>query len=139
MREGAKYVKTESLRINQLSPEAYEWYLAYLEAVDSKNLAAYGPLLADSCTMITNNGPAVVGKEAILQALAQYWQSFGSLEHDLLNIYGTDTAFMLEALNHYVRHDGVEVTLRAVALTDRDASGLATAVRLYTDASPLFS
>lgn len=132
-------MKTESLRINQLSPEAYEWYLAYLEAIDTKNLAAYGALLADSCTMITNNGPAVVGKEAILHALAQYWQSFGSLEHDLLNIYGSDAAFMLEALNHYVRHDGVAVMLRAVALTDRDASGLAMAVRLYTDVTPLFS
>jgi hypothetical protein len=47
-----------------------------------------------------------------LEGLSWYWVTFGSLEHDLLNIYGTDSAFMLEALNHYTRLDGNRVTLQ---------------------------
>ena len=132
-------METESLRVNQLSDEAYTWYLDYLEAVDSKDVDAYGSLLADDVVMQTNNYPAVKGKEANLENLAQYWQSFGDLEHDLLNIYGSDEAFVLEALNHYTRLEGERVTLRAVAFTDRNEAGQVKAVRLYTDTSPLFA
>ena len=76
--------------------------------------------------MIQNNMPPVQGKAAILAGLSQFWQSFSKLTHDLLNIYGNDDAFALEALNHYVRLDGETVTVRAVALTDRNATGLVT-------------
>jgi len=31
-------VETDKLRINQLSPKTYEWYLTYLQAVDTKNI-----------------------------------------------------------------------------------------------------
>ncbi|QYU67685.1 hypothetical protein J4558_22730 [Leptolyngbya sp. 15MV] len=70
--------------------------------------------------------------------LSGYWKSFAAIEHEPLNIYGTDRHFMLEALNHYVRHDGKTVTTHAVALTDRDAAGLVTSVRVFADASPVF-
>ncbi len=88
--------------------------------------------------MQSNNNPTVEGKEAIVQFLSNYWKTFTSLEHDLLNIYGSDSAFVLEALNHYKRNDGKTVTLRAVAFTDRNANGLVTSVRFYTDVAPLF-
>lgn len=132
-------MKTDQLRINQLSPSAYIWYLRYLTAIDSRNIESYASFLAESCTMSMNNYPEIIGKAAIIEELSQYWKSFASLEHDLLNIYGMDSALMLEAFNHYTRHDGMQVTLRAIALTDRDKSGLVTSVRLYTDTSPLFS
>ena len=34
-------MKTENLRINQLSLEAYEWYLSYLKVLDSKDVEGY--------------------------------------------------------------------------------------------------
>ena len=86
-----------------------------------------------------NNEEPVAGKEAVTAGLAAYWQSFGSLEHEPLNIYGSDDSFVLEALNHYTTADGREVTLRAVAFTDRDEDGLVRSVRLYSDTSPLFA
>ena len=132
-------MKTDNLRINQLSDTAYQWYVSYLEALDAKNVDAYGAFLADDCVMQQNNAAPVEGKAAILTGLSQYWSTFGNLEHDLLNIYGTDTAFMLEALNYYTRKDGKPVTLRAVALTDRSEAGLVTSFRFYTDTSPLFA
>lgn len=132
-------MKTDRLRINQLSPTTYTWYLQYLEVIDTKDISTYAMFLAENCVMNTNNFPPVSGKEPIIQALTQYWQSFTSVEHDLLNIYGTDSSFMLEALNHYVLLDGKQVTLRAVALTDRDESGLVNSVRLHTDTSMLFT
>lgn len=132
-------MKSGNLRINQLSPKTYEWYLAYLQAMDSKNVERYGTFLADDCVMQFNNNAPVQDKGVIVQFLSDYWATFDTIEHDLLNIYGTDSAFVLEALNHYKRNDGNNVTLRAVAFTDRNKEGLATSVRLYTDTTPLFA
>ena len=132
-------MRTNQLRINQLSPNAYEWYLAYLQAMDTQNVEQYSSFLVNDCVMQFNNNEPIQSKAAIVPFLAHYWTTFDRIEHDLLNIYGSDSAFVLEALNHYKRHDGKAVTLRAVAFTDRNKQGLATSVRLYTDTSPLFS
>ena len=132
-------MKTENLAVNQLSEQAYEWYLGYLAAIDGKEVEKYGRYLAEDCVMTQNNQEPVRGKAAILSGLAQYWKTFQSLTHDLLNLYGTDSAFALEALNHYERLDGGKVTVRAVALTDRDASGLVKHFRFYTDVTPVFA
>jgi len=132
-------VRTDRLRINQLSPKIYEWYLAYLQAIDTKNVEVYGTFLADDCVMQSTNNPPDEGKAAILQGLSYYWSTFDSLTHDLLNIYGTDSSFVLEALNHYKRNDGKVVTVPAVAITDRNEVGLVTSIRLYTDTTSLFA
>ena len=132
-------MRTHQLRINQLSPETYQWYLTYLEAIDTRSVDAYSRFLAEDCVMQSNNNPPVPGKAAIVQFLADYWKTFASLEHDLLNIYGSDSCFVLEALNHYTRSDREAVTLRAVAFTDRSPIGLVTSVRFYTDTTELFS
>ena len=132
-------MKTDKLRINQLSPQTYEWYLAYLHAIDTKNVEVYATFLASDCVIQSNNNASVEGKAAIIQFLSDYWTSFNSLEHDLLNIYGTDSSFVLEALNHYKRNDGQPVTIKAVAFSDRNEKGLATSVRFYTDTTPLFA
>lgn len=52
-------MRTEDLRINQLSSESYEWYLAYLRVVDAKDVEAYGAFLAGDCVSRTNNHPPV--------------------------------------------------------------------------------
>lgn len=132
-------MKTENLRINQLSPETYEWYMKYLETLDTLDIEAYGKFLAQDCSAQSNNAPPMEGKEVVIQGLAAYWTTFASLEHDLLNIYGSDSSFVLEALNHYKRNDGQEVTIRAVAFTDRNTEGLVTSVRFYTDTTSLFT
>jgi ketosteroid isomerase-like protein len=130
---------TENLRINQLSDDSSDWYLGqYLAAMDALDIERYASFLAEEVSVAFNNAPTVVGKPAVIAMLAGYWQSFAVIEHEPLNIYGTDERFMLEALNHYVRHDGRKVTTRAVALTDRNQQGLVTSVRIYADASPVF-
>lgn len=131
-------MKTDTLRINQLSPIAYQQYLRYLESMDNKNIEAYSEFLAADCVLQMNNDKPIEGKTAIAEKLAPYWNTFQSIEHELLNIYGTDSAYVLEALNHYVRLDGRPVTVRAVAFTDRDQNEQVNSVRLYTDVSAVF-
>lgn len=107
--------------------------------MDTKNVEQYSTFLADGCVMQFNNNDPVEDKAVIVKFLSDYWATFDSIEHDLLNIYGTDLSFVLEALNHYKSNDGKNVTLRAVAFTDRNEAGLVTSVRLYTDTTPLFA
>jgi ketosteroid isomerase-like protein len=129
-----------SLRINQLSEKATDWYInQYLDAMDKLDIAAYADFLADDVSIQFNNESPVSGKDAVVGMLSGYWQAFASIEHEPLNIYGSDSSFMLEALNHYVRHDGRRVTTHAVALTDRNDQGLATSIRVFADASPVFA
>jgi hypothetical protein len=132
-------VKTNSLRINQISESAYERYLQYLQALDSLDIEAYANFLADDCEVQSNNSPPMKGKEAITQGLGAYWRSFKALEHELLNIYGTDQNYVLEAINHYTRLDEKKVSIRAVAFTDLNEAGLVKSVRFYTDTTPVFA
>jgi ketosteroid isomerase-like protein len=127
------------LRVNLLSREAFGWYKTYLAAIDARDVNAYVAFLADEATMQFNNEAPIVGKDSVLAMLGGYWQSYAGLTHDLRNIYGDDQRFALEALNHYRRHDGKPVTIRAVAFTDRNEAGLVTSVRVYADASPVFA
>jgi hypothetical protein len=114
-------------------------YLKYLEALDTLDIEAHGKFLVQDCSFQSNNNATMEGKEAVMQGLAGYWTTFASLEHDLLNIYGNDSSFVLEALSHYKRNDGKAVTIRAVSFTDRNEEGLVTSVRFYTDTTPLFA
>jgi hypothetical protein len=75
---------------------------------------------------------------AVREGLAQFWQSFDTLEHDELNVYGTDRNLAHEALNHYTTADRRKVTIRAVAWIDRDDDGQITSIRIYNDQSPPF-
>ncbi len=130
---------TTTLKLNQLSPAATDWYIGqYLDAMDRLDIDAYAGFLADDVSVQFNNAPAVEGKAAVVGMLSGYWKSFGAIEHEPLNIYGTDQSFMLEALNHYTRLDGRKATTRAIALTDRNVDGKVTSVRIYADASPVF-
>jgi hypothetical protein len=52
-------MKTNCLRINQLSPDTYKWYLIYLEAVDTKDVEAYSPFLAEDYVMHSNNNSPI--------------------------------------------------------------------------------
>lgn len=130
---------TSNLRINQLSPKQYGVYLDYLTAMDHRDVEAYANFLADDVVVQFNNEAPLQGKETAKEGLGSYWQSFANIEHELTNIYGTDQNYVLEALNHYVRHDGKKVTVRAVAFTDLNAAGLVTSVRIYHDVSPVFA
>jgi len=132
-------MKTSNLRLNQLSPKAYEKYLAYLQALDAKDIGSFGSYLAEGVRVQFNNDPPMQGKPLVLQNLGYYWQTFGALEHDLVNILGTDQRHVLEAFNYYLRLDRHPATVKAVAFTDWNEEGLIQSIRIYQDTSPVFA
>lgn len=128
----------ENLRINQLSDDATTWLNDVLTALDDKDVEAYTAFMADDVEVTFNNGDmSMRGRDVVRDGLGEFWQSFGTLQHDELNVYGTDDNFVHEALNHYTTLDGKDVTIRAVAWIDRNRNGRITSVRIYNDQSPL--
>lgn len=130
----------ENVRINQLSPRASDWLMQVLQALDAKDVESYTKFMADDVEVSFNNGDMTMrGREVVRDGLASFWASFGALEHEELNIYGTDRNLVHEALNHYTTLDGRQVTIRAVAWIDRNEDGQITSLRVYNDQAPLWS
>lgn len=128
-----------NIRTNQLSAEGTEWLSQLLHVLDAKDLPRYITFFRPDATIMVNNGtPTMKGTDVIQQGLGGFWQTFGSLEHEELNVYGTDKRFVHEALNHFTTLDGRKVTTRAVAFIDRDEEGRIEELRLYGDRSPVF-
>jgi ketosteroid isomerase-like protein len=127
------------IKINQLSEAAFEWYQRYLQAIDATNIEKYGEFLAEDCEFQFGNQPKVKGKEAILEGLKQFWQTYDGEEHILQNILGNDRCFALEAINIYNRKDGSKVGCPAVAITERNDEGLAFSIRVFIDIAPLYA
>jgi hypothetical protein len=132
-------IRNDKLRINQLSEKTFQWYLGYLNAIDKRDIESYANYLSDDCSMQINNDLPVSGKDQIIKHLASLWTLYKEDTHDLLNIYGTDSSFSAEIINHFILEDGKEIPINAVAYVDRNEDGLLTSVRLYADFSPLFS
>jgi ketosteroid isomerase-like protein len=132
-----------NLRINQLSDKGWTFYQAHLDALDRYDTDQFAMFLADDVSVQFNNEEALTGRQAAVQGLGGFWASIQSMGYSLpqepLNIYGTDHAYVLEALNHYDSADRGRVTVRAVAFTDRDADGKVSSIRVYQDLSALYA
>ena len=126
-----------NLRINQMSPEAFAWYCAYITAMDNADLKAVLACFHEDCALQINNHLPLHGHEPIAAAFERYYEAIESIEHDLLNIYGTDQQFCVEMLCVYKRRDGTSVTLPAAVFMDRSADGRITWARSYIDATPV--
>lgn len=125
----------KNLRINQLTPDAFAWYLRVLDAVDARDILTYASCLSENTSAQVNNIGPVTGRQNVVDALTPVWLGFGGLEHDLRVILGNDTSFAVEAVNRYTLWDGTQVFVNATAFYDRDAGGLVKAVRMYGDMS----
>ena len=122
---------TKSLRIDHLSDAEHRTCLACLAALDARDVDAYGEHPAAGVSMRLGNADPVAGRDAAKEMLAGCWQSLAGIEHDLVNVYGTDRAHALEADSHDLRHDGGRVTVRAVPFTDEDKAGHVASPRSY--------
>lgn len=135
-------ISTQNLRVNQLTPDAWAFYETYLDTLDRYDIEEFASFLADDVSVQFNNDDPMTGKATAVAGMGQFWTSIQAmgyeLKHEPLNIYGTDHAYVLEALNHYDTMDGRRITIRAVAFTDRNTEGAVISIRVYQDLAPLY-
>jgi len=127
-----------SLRACSLSSAGLDWYQRITRTAEVGDYEAFAAMLHEDCVYQVNTYLPFYGRNTVVMALQRYRETFEQVEHELLNIHGTDNHFAVEALNHYVRKDGAPVTIPAVVFFDRDeASGGLLSGRLYLDLAPL--
>ena len=97
--------------------------------------------MADNVEVLFNNGDQMNlrGRDHVKDGIEKFWQSFDTLRHEEINIYGTDQNFAHEALNHFTTWNGKRVTVRALACIDRDERGDILSLRIYSDQSELWT
>ncbi len=126
-----------SLRARSLSSAGLDWYVRLTTAAEVGDLDTFSTFLNEDCEYQVNTFLPFHGRNTVAMALQRYRDTFEHLEHELLNVHGSDLHFAVESLNHYVRKDGSPVTISAAAFFDRDEAGLLLSGRLYVDLTPL--
>lgn len=132
-------MKTHLLKTQTLSPEAFQWLQNKYLAVDSRNHNEYAKYLDDSCDLQFGNNPAVHGETAALHGIDLFWDSIHGLNHNFINVLGTDHQLVLEAVIDYTRADDKVVQTPCVTIIDRNEKGLATSVRIFIDTTPVYA
>ena len=132
-------MKTDHLKTQMLYSEAFQWLQNKYLAVDGRNHAAYANYLADDCVLQFGNNPLATGEDAVLQGIDNFWASIHGLNHNFLNVLGTDHQLVLEALIDYTRADDRVVQIPCVTLIDRNEAGLATSIRIFIDVAPVYA
>ena len=126
----------KAVRINQLSDEASDWYARYLTALDSGFPEAFRSYIDEDCVMQINNDLPLYGADVILHVLKRNWVVFERVEHEPLNIYGSDGSFAVEMLCHFTRRDDARVTVPGCVFVDRGDDGRALSLRMFLDLAP---
>ena len=119
-----------SLRTNQLSPAAAEWYLRCLSAFETQDVDAYFMFLADDCIVQTNSRVPYYGHDGLRKSLRRYFMAFEAVEHEPLNIYGRDDQFGTEMLTHFTPVGGKPtIVIPSTSFYDRGPDGLLRSIR----------
>ncbi len=132
-------MKTNLLKTQTLSPDAFQWLQNKYLAVDSRNHIEYAKYLADDCTLQFGNNPLAVGEEALLLGIDNFWASIHGLNHNFINVLGTDNQIVLEAIIDYTRMDDKIVQTPCVTMIDRNTEGFATSIRIFIDTTPVYA
>jgi ketosteroid isomerase-like protein len=118
----------------------------YAQSVDRKDAAGFAAAFTPDAWLRFGNAPAIVGRDAIRDAIAQFFTAMVSLRHEAKGAFIDGDTLILEAVVTYLRHDGNEVSVPAVtifhlagAAAGDGARPVADQCRIYVDLTPLFS
>ena len=132
-------MKTHRLKQQMISADAFQWLQNKYLAVDSRNHNEYAKYLSDDCALQFGNNPLAVGENALLQGIDNFWDSIHGLNHNFINVLGTDNCLVLEAVIDYTRVDNKVVQTPCVTIIERNDEGLAKSIRIFIDTTPVYN
>jgi len=116
----------------------------YSDHVDHKDADGFAAVFTPDATLRFGNSDALTGRDAIRDAIAQFFTAFKSLRHHSGRTWIEGDIVVLGAVVTYIRHDGKEVTVPAVTIfhlipINASSTPLADECRIYVDLAPLFA
>ncbi len=117
----------------------------YANAVDRKDAAGFAAAFVPDGWVQFGNWPRTQGREAITEAIANFFSGFQSLSHRSVGQWLDRRTLVLEAEVTYLRHDGGTVTVPATTIfrlapdVGDNGNPQASECRIYVDLTPLYA
>jgi ketosteroid isomerase-like protein len=116
-----------------------EWVRNYFKTVDTLNPDAIVTYFTDDGKFRFSNQPPAVGKQAIRDALAQFFATIQAMHHEKTGLWlGDDgNSAVWEADVTYIRKNGTQVTLPCASIL-RSRNDQIDDFRMIMDISPVY-
>ncbi|MDX1404096.1 MAG: nuclear transport factor 2 family protein [Woeseiaceae bacterium] len=106
-------------------------------SVDRQDTEAFLRFLTEDATFRFGSAPPVTGKDAIGDAVRQFFSTIAGCRHTLHNVVGNDSTLVCEGEVTYTRHDRSEISLPFVNVFEF-AKDLIANYKIYIDAARLY-
>jgi ketosteroid isomerase-like protein len=111
---------------------------AAFAAFDAQDVTTLASFMTDDVQLRLGNAAPIHGKPALVGAVDAFLASIGGVRHEILRVYGSGDAVIVEFDVHYTRRDGNVVTLPCCNVF-RLRGGLISEYRSYVDATPVYA
>ncbi len=108
------------------------------ESIDGKNTERFLRFLTDDAVFRFGSGPEVRGRDAIRDAVNQFFSTIDGCRHVLHNILADDGMLVCEGEVTYIRQDGSEITLPFANILEFAGEHISR-YKIYADAGPLYA
>ncbi|MEU7888757.1 nuclear transport factor 2 family protein [Microbispora bryophytorum] len=108
-------------------------------SVDSFDPDEFGLLLAEDATMVFGNAAPLVGREAIVTGLREFYFTIGGLQHRIVRNWQVDADVIAETEVTYRRLDGKDASAVAVSIWRTRDDGLISDYRIFVDLAPVYA
>lgn len=107
-------------------------------AIDAKDADRFVGFLTPGGSFRFGSAPAAVGRDAVREAVAGFFESIRGLSHTLHKVIPLGNTLVAEGEVSYARHDGSTITLPFVDVFEYDGD-LISEYKIYMDIAPLFA
>jgi ketosteroid isomerase-like protein len=87
------------------------WLESLFAAIDAKDADTFSSFLAEDAVFRFGNTPPAVGRPAIREAVAAFFQSISALRHTVKDLWTLPDAAVMHGEVTYTRHDGSGLTV----------------------------
>src|SRR5260370_11811965 len=81
-----------------------DWVKRYYSVVDSMNVEEFTALHTEDVRLRFGNAETVVGRDAVVQGIADFWGAIKGLRHNFVQTWDDGDVEIVEALIHYTPH-----------------------------------
>jgi ketosteroid isomerase-like protein len=111
---------------------------AIFAAFDAKDVAGLAALVTDGVRLKIGNADVVNGREEFTRALEAFFASVAAFRHTVTNVWSDADAVITELQVHFIRLDGIELTLPCCNVF-RVRDGAVADYRVYMDITPVYA
>lgn len=120
-----------------MKPEEHPWLAELFRAIGRKDIDAYLAFMTPDAVFRFGSAPGIKGHDAIRAAVADFYDTFDSLSHELDRAWSGPDTLVVEGRTTYRRHDGSRVTVPFADVFELEGDRIAL-YAIYADIAPLY-